>query len=90
MLIRAEEECNDLKEFRAKFHATDKLAEVRAEKLKSNKINETLFGVGVGVGCAIIGLAPFFYELGPSFCYTMLSVGVALTIGATIGRIVFK
>jgi len=53
-----------------------------------------MFGVGVGVGCAIMGLAPFFYELnkekGREYATITISVGFALTLGTTIGRMVFK
>jgi hypothetical protein len=90
MLIRAEEECNDLKEFRSKYHATDKQAGILGEKLKTNKINETLFGVGITMGGTIMGLSPFFYEKGPAYCYITLGVGVVTTLGAAFGRIIFK
>ncbi|MDE3098962.1 MAG: hypothetical protein KGJ88_05770 [Verrucomicrobiota bacterium] len=89
MLIRAEEESNDLKEYRAKYYEADKRAGILEEKLKSNKINEVMFGVGVGVGCATIGLAPYFWDntgKGP----IVLTVGLALVLGATYGRISFK
>ena len=65
MLLRAEEERNDLKEYVSKFHAADKKAGVLDEKLKTSRINETLFGVGVAVGGTIMGLTPFFYEKDP-------------------------
>lgn len=89
MLIRAEEECNDLKEYRTNFYESDKRAGILDEKLKSNKINETMFGVGVGVGCAIMGLAPFFWD-NTAKGWITLAVGSVLVLGATIGRIVFK
>lgn len=90
MLIRAEEECNDLKEFRSKFHTADKQAGILGEKIKTNKINETLFGVGVTMGGTIMGLSPFFYEKGPVYCYITLGVGVVTTLGAAFARIIFK
>lgn len=90
MLLRAEDERNDLKEYVSKFYLADKKAEVLNEKLKSNKINETLFGVGVAVGGTVMGLTPFFYEKGTAYGIIALGVGVALTLGATIGRILYK
>jgi hypothetical protein len=90
MLNRAEGECNDLKEYRLKYHAADKQGGILEEKLKSNKINEVMFGVGVGVGCTIMGLTPFFWELKTLYGIITLGVGVVLTGGATLGRILFK
>jgi hypothetical protein len=90
MLIRAEQERDDLKEYLSKYYDADKRAEVLAEKLETNRINETLFGVGVAIGGTIIGLAPFLFEKGLTYGYITLGVGIVLTLGATIGRIKFK
>jgi hypothetical protein len=89
MLLASERQCDELKEYVENYHVADKKVGVLEEKLKTNKVNEIMFGVGVGVGCAIIGLAPYFWDdkgKGP----LVLAVGLALTIGAAIGRIVFK
>jgi VIT1/CCC1 family predicted Fe2+/Mn2+ transporter len=90
MLNRAEEQCNDLKQIETNFHKTDKRADVLEEKLKSNKINEIMFGVGVGLGGGIIGLTPYFWDQKPETGVFVLAVGLLLIIGATIGRISFK
>jgi hypothetical protein len=90
LLFRTEEERDRLKEFVPQFHEADKQAGILGEKLKSNKVNEIMFGVGVTIGGTIMGLSPFFYEKGPAYCYITLGVGIVLTLGATIGRIVFK
>ena len=61
MLASAETERDEFKLFVEKFHKADKDAAVLCEQIKTNKINEILFGVGVGLGGAIIGLAPLFW-----------------------------
>ncbi|HEY2330039.1 MAG TPA: hypothetical protein VGI63_09540 [Verrucomicrobiae bacterium] len=89
MLASAEAERDEFKLFVEKFHAADKNAAVLGEQLKTNKINEILFGVGVGLGGAIVGLAPLFWgtdSKGP----VVLALGIAMIIGSTIGRIVYK
>ncbi len=91
LLITTEAERDELKAYVPKYYEADKRAGVLEEKLKSNKVNEIMFGVGVGIGCAIIGLAPFFYEkINAEGGLIVFGVGIVLTVGFTIGRIVYK
>ncbi len=92
MLMTAEADRDECEQYIPKFHEADKRAAILEEKLKTNKVNEVMFGVGVGVGCAIIGLAPTFWNnaAAPSQGPLCLIIGVLLTLGAAIGRIVFK
>ena len=62
MLINAEDERDELEEYVPMYHASERRAAVLEEKLKSNRLNEMLVNVGLGVGCAIIGLAPTFWK----------------------------
>src|SRR5438132_7378485 len=53
MLITAEADRDECREYIPKFHEADKRAAILEEKLKTNTVNEVMFGVGVGVGCVI-------------------------------------
>jgi len=94
LLITTESERDDLRvkleSYVPLYHACDKRVGVLEEKLKTNKVNEIMFGVGVGIGCAMIGLAPFFWDPKPIYGEIMLVVGLLVTLGAAIARIVFK
>lgn len=93
MLYQAEEERNDLREFRKKYFEEAAKVEVADEKLKTSKVNEVMFGAGVGVGCAIIGLAPWLWGMTPDGHLAggiALVLGGLLTIGASVCRIIFK
>jgi len=83
----ADERCELLEAYVDRFHAADKRAAVLQEQLRTQTALEVFFGVGVGMGCAIIGLAPLFWDTtskGP----IVLAVGILLVLGSTIGRIV--
>jgi len=90
LLMTTEAERDDLKEYQKKYYESEKQKAVLEEKVKTNKTNEIMFGVGLGVGCAIMGLAPFFWDPKPSQGIIALAVGIVLALGATAGRICFK
>jgi hypothetical protein len=86
-LETADTRCEILEAYVDRFHQADKRAGVLEEKLRSQTAFEILFGAGVGLGCAIVGLAPLFWDAtskGP----IALAVGILLVIGATVARIV--
>lgn len=88
-LEQAEAEREYFKAFVERYHAADKDAAVLTERLKPAKALDVMFGVGVGLGGAILGLAPFFWERGKDHqAVVACLLGVALIIGATIGRMV--
>jgi len=87
MLEESESECENLKNYVSSYHVADKRAAILGERLtKDNKI-DIFFGVGVGLGGAILGLIPFFSDDKPLYGVVCGFVGFALVIGATIGRI---
>lgn len=92
VLITTEAERDELRGFVDKYYQAEIRARVAAEQLKTNKANEILFGVGVGVGGAIIGLAPFFWDTKADGHQgeIALVVGLLLVVGATLGRIINK
>ena len=87
MLEESENECANLKNYVSSYHGADKRAAILGERLlKDNKI-DIFFGVGVGLGGAILGLIPFFADDKPLYGVICGFVGLALVTGATIGRI---
>jgi VIT1/CCC1 family predicted Fe2+/Mn2+ transporter len=93
-LICAEEERDDLrvelKQSELNFHVADKQVGILREKLTSNRVNEVMSGVGLAVGGAVMGLAPFFWEKGIAYGVITVVVGLALIVGAAVGRISYK
>jgi hypothetical protein len=91
MLLTAEGERDEYKAYVAMYYKAQEDASVLKERAKPNKINETLFAVGVGIGGSILGLAPFFWSTrDPQHGQICLFVGLFLVIGATVGRILFR
>lgn len=90
MLEDADEEKETLRSYIGLYHEADKRAAVFSENLKSQTSVEVFFGVGVGLGGAIIGLAPFLWGDKPEYGAITGIIGLGLVIGATIGRIVKK
>lgn len=86
-LERAETRCESLSSYVDRFHTADKQAAVLEERIKTDKASEISFGVGIGLGGAVMGLAPLFWNEQPRG-WLALGIGVALIIGATITRAV--
>lgn len=86
-LERADSECELLTAYVTRFHDTDKRAAVLDEKLRTQTALEIAFGVGVGLGCAIMGMAPSFWATQPLGALTLV-VGFLLTVGATVARMI--
>lgn len=89
MLEEADMKRGEAEVFIERFHEADKKASILEEKLISNQTIEIFFGVGVGLGGTIIGLSPFFLSLGNAYGIVCVVLGLALLVGAVIGR-VFK
>jgi hypothetical protein len=86
-LETADAKCDVLEGYVERFHEADKRAAVLQEKLTTQTAFDILFGAGVGLGCAIMGLAPLFWDgsiKGP----ITLGVGFLLVAGTTAARIV--
>jgi hypothetical protein len=89
MLLTAENDRDDYKQYLTKYYESYTRTKVLEEKLKNDETNEIMFGVGVGVGGTIIGLAPTFWINAPAGILALL-VGCLLAGGATVGRLRFK
>ena len=90
MLQEADDERENLTSYVSGFHNADKNAAVLQERLKTHTAIEVFFGVGVGLGGAIIGLAPFLWGAKPEYGVITGIIGLGLMIGATVGRVVKK
>lgn len=88
ILEEAEASRDEYKSYVGAFHAADKRAAVVGEKLSASRSVDVFFGVGVGLGGAILGLAPFFWGQGTLYGVLCVIVGFGLIGGATAGRLV--
>lgn len=88
MLQEADDERETLRSYVGLFHEADKTSAVLGEHVKTQTTIEVLFGVGVGLGGAIMGLAPFLWELKSEYGVITGLVGLCLIIGATAGRVI--
>lgn len=90
-LERVETECAELMKVEERYHQAEKRAAILEERLKSDRAIEIFFGVGTALGGAIIGLAPYFWELfKPNHVpgYIAFGIGILIMAGATVGRMV--
>lgn len=86
-LEKAEGECEQMQAYVARFHEADKRAAVMEEKIRPTRSIEVFFGVGVGLGGATLGLAPYFADK-PLHGLICAIVGGALIFGSVLGRVV--
>jgi hypothetical protein len=92
-LAQADGECDRLRAFEGQFHFADKRVGILEEKLRTNTAIEVAFGVGLGLGCAILGLAPTFYGLPSQYQFVgtiAVVVGLLLVVGAVAVRVTKK
>jgi hypothetical protein len=87
MLSNAQESAAEYKAYLDRYHEVDKRAAILNEKLRSNIVNEVMFTVGIGVGCAIIGLATYFWDAANARGPLCLIVGGILAGGFALARI---
>jgi hypothetical protein len=86
-LEQSEVECEELRAYIERYHEADKRAGILEERLKPARAVEVFFGVGVGVGGIIMGLAPVFWTQQPQGIISLV-LGALLVIGSVIGRLV--
>ncbi|MEK6408820.1 MAG: hypothetical protein AABN34_18005 [Acidobacteriota bacterium] len=86
-LERAESESEVLRSYVDRFHESDKRAAILEVQLRGSNAFEILFGTGIGLGGAIMGLAPLFWSDQPKGALA-LALGMLLAIGSIIGRVI--
>jgi hypothetical protein len=86
-LERAEGQCDILQGYVTRYHEADKRSAILEEKLRTQTAIEIFFGVGLGVGCMMLGLVPSIWDAtfkGPVFLIT----GIMLVVGAVGARVI--
>jgi hypothetical protein len=89
MLLSAEGDRDEYKAYVQKYYDLAVRSAVLQERLKADETNELMLTIGVGVGGAIIGLAPAFWSQQPNGIITLI-VGALLVGGAYLGRRRFR
>lgn len=89
-LDRADEQLAELEKYRPRYYEADKRAAVLEERLKFSNALEVVFGVGVGLGGAIVGTVPYLWNLDSLAGVIALVIGIGLVIGAAVARKVHK
>lgn len=86
---KLEAELDQLRGYVERYHAANTRACVLEADVRTVRAIEVLFAVGVGLGGAILGLAPYFWTLEArgGLC---LAIGIVLIAGACVGRLVKK
>ena len=87
MLANAEDDRDEYRSYVSRFYGADKQVAILGEQLRANKLNEIMFLVGFGVGCAIIGLAPYLWNPATMYGQFCLAVGAVLAAGFTFARV---
>lgn len=90
MLEEAETQKGGLESYVTSFHEADKRAAILGEKLNADRSVEIFFGVGVGLGGTILGLAPSFWSTNILHGVLCTIIGLGLIVGSCIGRAVKK
>jgi len=90
MLEEVETQKEGLKSYVTSFHEADKRAAILGEKLNTDRSVEIFFGVGVGLGGTILGLAPSFWTTNTLYGILCSILGLGLIVGSCIGRAVKK
>jgi hypothetical protein len=86
-LERAEDEREILQGYIERYHEDDKRSAVLEERIRSVKAIDIMFGIGVALGGAIIGLAPTFWNEQPKG-WVSIVIGGLFIAGASIARVV--
>ena len=90
ILEEAESERDNYKVYVASYYEAEKKAAILGEKLLADKKIDVFFGVGVGLGGAILGLTPYFGQLDGFYGLVCALIGIGLIVGAGVGRAIKK
>jgi hypothetical protein len=83
---RADGDCEFYRAYVERFHVANTNASVFEERLKTVTAVGIMFGVGVGLGCALLSLAPCVFDKQPIAAWLTGAIGGVLVIGTSIGR----
>jgi hypothetical protein len=85
----AEQRAAEMESYVNRFHDADKRAAILEEKLRADRSNEVMSTVGVALGGAILGLAPWVFDLfKPKTAPGIIAMGLGIVMmaGAALGR----
>ena len=88
ILEDAEQARDEYKSYVDAFHGADKRAAILGEKLNLDRSVEITFGIGTGLGGAILGLATYLWDKDKFAGILAALIGLGLMIGACIARAV--
>lgn len=86
-LERADEQCEVLQTYVNRFHDADKRAAILEVSARNQRAIDVFFGVGVGLGGTLMGLAASVWQEG-WLGLIVLAVGIVLVLGAVVARAV--
>ncbi len=87
LLDRADADCEELSIYRDRFHIADKEVARLEEHVKTHTALGVAYGVGVGFGCGLIGIAPNLWDVHP-YGHLVLAFGVLLVAGGIVVRVI--
>ena len=90
-LYTAEAHRDEYKQFVTAYYASNNEVGVLNERLKANIANEIMFGAGLTIGGAIVGLVPYFWDKDKDHMAGGICIGVAavLLCGAIVARLCY-
>lgn len=90
ILEEAESERYNYKVYVTSYYEADKIAAILGEKLLADKKIDVFFGVGTGLGGAILGLTPYLGQIKGFYGLICALIGIGLIVGAGVGRALKK
>ena len=86
-LERLDRQNAELQDYRARFHARDKLVAVLEEKINKSLAGEIVYGAMIAAGSTALGFTPSIWSQQPGG-FLLLMGGGLLIIGGIVSRVV--
>ena len=89
-LDRLEDEVDNLKRVKDKFHEKDKSEAVLNEKINSSLSKEILYSVAISLGATLVGLSNSVWSADNNNGQLILACGILLVVGGLISKFFWK
>jgi hypothetical protein len=89
ILSNAEDARDEYKTYVDRYHEVNNRVGILTERLRRSILNEMMFNVGFGVGCAIIGLSTYFWNPLNAYGQICLAIGSILAVVFAVLRSVY-